>query len=658
MTPLGVALGYIERGWNPVPIPYRTKGPNGNGWQTRIITAETAERHFDGNAANIGIILGPTSAGLTDVDLDCPEAIRLAPAVLPPTLAKFGRPSKRASHWLYVTDLTTTTDTAAVQYRHPVSKDMLIELRMGGAKGAQTVFPGSIHESGEPITWDIEEEPACIEGEELRRRVRALAAYALVLRHWPGEGARHEAARILGGFLSRAGKTTDEIAAVTEAIARAAHDEEPRDRRDAAKAAAEAHDEGKNAYGFTAMCEMFGNKVADKIASWLDYGESDAQLFATPAVVAAKPRQNVQNDEVPSSEQHEPETPLLQSSATFTRDYVPPDYLIDGLLQRRYFYLLTARTGAGKTSLALLFAACVALAKPLGEREVQKGRVLFFAGENPDDIRARWIALAQQMHFDIEIIDVHFIPGKFKISQLIKRIHREVAALGGVEFLIIDTSAAYFETDNENDAMQMLHHAHRLRDLVNLPGGPCVLANCHPVKNATDDNLVPRGGGSFLNESDGNLTACKDDWTVELYWQGKFRGPDFAPMYFMLKTVTHERLKDTRGRLIPTVVASYLSDTAQQELAKVARCDEDLVLQALDKNRSASVADLAKDLGWFSNKGEPQKSRVHRILARLKKDGLIKPERGQFVLTDRGRKALGQPDQNDTKASRRSNRSP
>src|SRR6516164_2998452 len=169
MTPLDIALGYIERGWNPVPIPYRTKGPNGNGWQTRIITAETAERHFDGNAANIGIILGPTSAGLTDVDLDCPEAIRLAPAVLPPTLAKFGRPSKRASHWLYVTDLATTADIAAVQFRHPVSKDMLIELRIGGAKGAQTVFPGSVHESGEPIIWEIDEEPACIEGEELRR---------------------------------------------------------------------------------------------------------------------------------------------------------------------------------------------------------------------------------------------------------------------------------------------------------------------------------------------------------------------------------------------------------------------------------------------------------------------------------------------------------
>jgi hypothetical protein len=275
--------------------------------------------------------------------------------------------------------------------------------------------------------------------------------------------------------------------------------------------------------------------------------------------------------------------------------------------------------------------------RPPANRE---GARAFFAGENPDDIRARWIALAQQMCFDIETIDVHFIPGKFKISQLIKRIRGEVEALGGVEFLIIDTSAAYFETDNENDTMQMLHHAHRLRGLVNLPGGPCVLANCHPVKNATDDNLVPRGGGSFLNESDGNLTAHKNDMTVELHWQGKFRGPDFAPMCFMLKTVTHERLKDTKGRLIPTVVASHLSDIAQQELAKVTRCDEDLLLHAVSKSAACSIADLAKELGWYTAKGEPYKSKVHRIMVRLKQQKLVKDERGRLEITDKGQKVL------------------
>jgi len=81
---------------------------------------------------------------------------------------------------------------------------------------------------------------------------------------------------------------------------------------------------------------------------------------------------------------------------------------------------------------------------------------------------------------------------------------------------------------------------------------------CHPTKNA--ENLVPHGGGSFLNEVDGNLTCKRDDLAVEVHWTGKFRGPDFAPLNFQLKLVTHERLKDTDGNLIQTVIARFLSD--------------------------------------------------------------------------------------------------
>jgi hypothetical protein len=152
--------------------------------------------------------------------------------------------------------------------------------------------------------------------------------------------------------------------------------------------------------------------------------------------------------------------------------------------------------------------------------------------------------------------------------------------------------------------------------------------------------MVPRGGGSFLNESDGNFTVQKDNMTIEFHWQGKFRGPDFAPINFMLKSVTHERLKDTKGRLIPTVVAFHLSDIAHEELTVAARRDEDLLLQALGKNGTSSVADLAKDLNWFTAKGEPYKSKVHRTLKRLKRDGLARLERGRFVPTDKGKKAI------------------
>jgi hypothetical protein len=334
------------------------------------------------------------------------------------------------------------------------------------------------------------------------------------------------------------------------------------------------------------------------------------------------------------------DTKLIQSSGDFVRGFVPPDYLIDGILQRRFCYSLTARTGAGKTAIALLMAAHTALGRAIGGIEVTKGRVLYLAGENPDDVRMRWIAMAQNYDFDVDTIPVSFVPGAFKLSQVKARIAQEIEAHGDVSFVIVDTSAAYFEGDDENHNVQAGAHARQIRSLVNLPGGPCVLVLCHPVKNAPTDNLSPRGGGAFVAEVDGNLTASKDDSTVELHWQVKFRGPDFAPIAFLLRSVTHERLKTSRGKLIPTVIAEHLSETAQQDLGRTARFHEDTLLAEIAKNGNASQSEYARACGWFLRNGEPHKSKVARVKAQLQAARLIAVERGEVVLTEKGKKAV------------------
>jgi len=287
---------------------------------------------------------------------------------------------------------------------------------------------------------------------------------------------------------------------------------------------------------------------------------------------------------------------ILQSSGQFVRNFVAPDYLIDDLLQRQYFYSITVRTGSGKTAIAMNLAAAVALGRPFGGREVQKGRVLYLAGENPTDIQMRWIALSQQMDFDVDDIDVHFIPRIFNLSDLHESIAAEIRTLGGVSLVIIDTTAAFFDGSDENSNVEMGRYARIQRSLVELPGGPTVIALCHPVKNAGDDNLSPRGGGAYLNEVDGNLTAKNSGSVVELHWQGKFRGVDFAPFSLQLKTVTHERLKDTRGRLIKTVVAQHLSEAAgvgriikRLTKAKLVEKDRHAGFQLTEKGKAESL---------------------------------------------------------------------
>jgi hypothetical protein len=127
-----------------------------------------------------------------------------------------------------------------------------------------------------------------------------------------------------------------------------------------------------------------------------------------------------------------------------------------------------------------------------------------------------------------------------------------------------------------------------------------------------------------------------------MHWQAKFRGPDFAPLSFKLETVTHTRLKDSKGRLIPTVIASHLSEAAEEEIAKVERSQEDqlLALIAKPEMQRASLAELALKLGWFMRDGSAYKVLVDRKLKAFKKAKLIVDERGRRELTPKGQKAL------------------
>jgi hypothetical protein len=332
---------------------------------------------------------------------------------------------------------------------------------------------------------------------------------------------------------------------------------------------------------------------------------------------------------------------FIHSSAQFVAGFVPPDYFLEGVLQRGFIYSMTGRTGSGKTAIALLISALSAWGRDLNERELEWGRILYLAGENPDDIRMRWIAMSDHMKFNVEDIEVNFIIGRGRLSQLIDQITQEVEMLDGVAAIIVDTSVAYFEGADENSNVEAVQHAHRLRALTQLAGRPCVIVPCHPVKNASDDNLLPRGGGAFMNEMDGNLTCVKiDDATVKLHWQGKFRGPEFDPITFALETVTTQLIKDSKGKLIPTVIAKALNDREARERRAASRSNEDMVLAAMLDNPNASLADIAEACDWRYKGGAPDKSKVQRTLKTLAGEKLIEWLHDGYVLTARGKKAI------------------
>jgi putative DNA primase/helicase len=252
---LAAAERYKQMGRWPLPIALMKKRPWIEAWTELRLSAEEIERYFGGGRKNIGILLGKPSDWTVDIDLDCDEAVKIAGDILPTTKEVFGRPSKPRSHYIYRSPELTT------EQFQDIDRSMIVEIR---STGGQTVFPPSVHESGEEITWASEGEPTEIPAKELRRAVSLLAVTVLLVRHWPSDG-RHKLALTVSAVLARAGYEADEIAHVLELICSHAGDEKTRDRVRTARYAPSRIESGKPAYGIPTITELLGKAVADKV---------------------------------------------------------------------------------------------------------------------------------------------------------------------------------------------------------------------------------------------------------------------------------------------------------------------------------------------------------------------------------------------------------
>lgn len=272
-TPLDLAHDYQARGMAVLPVEYKGKRPSHNGhllknWQNLRPTVDELLTYFGNGPQNIGVLLGDPSGHLVDVDHDCPEALIIAPLLLPPTNSTFGRASRRRSHNLYYADLTTK------KYCDPLVKDehkaMLVELR---STGTQTVFPGSVHESGEEIEWDTDGDPAHITAHELERAVAEEAAACLLARYW-SDGSRNDAALALAGGLLRAGWAEDKTMRFIEVICLAARDDETPSRLLTVVGTATKLADGAHVTGWTRLGEIIDKRIVDRVRQWLEIRKS------------------------------------------------------------------------------------------------------------------------------------------------------------------------------------------------------------------------------------------------------------------------------------------------------------------------------------------------------------------------------------------------
>ena len=356
-------------GAHPGSVPHEGSAPRGvaepSGSTRRLRpTSSTAPRRI-------------SASFLAQRQAACATSISIAPKRSPqrriscPELLVFGHASKRASHWIYQTNLCETQDRAALKFIGS-DKHGLLEVRMG-ARGlaAQTIFPPSVHVSGEPIEWEDggPSKITDIDGDELLQHARRLAAAAEIARNYPKVGGRHDAAFVLGGFLARCGFSPAGAAVFVEAVAAASL--QPGDkRRDMARTARDGANADKRA-GFPALAETFGADTAKKVADWLDYkGGDEGGGTGVPGESAA--------DRAPLLIWYGEDPPP------------PPKYLVSNMLPEDGVALIGGQFLLGKTFVgADLSAAVMTGGVFAGEPVMRKGAILWFAAEGEKEIEGR-----------------------------------------------------------------------------------------------------------------------------------------------------------------------------------------------------------------------------------------------------------------------------
>ena len=95
----------------------KSKEPVGSAWQNNPKSAELVLHEHRQFGNNIGLING-TLSGIVDVDLDCGEAVALAPVFLPDALAEFQHDGNARGHMLFRTPN---------QVRHSNSNALILE---------------------------------------------------------------------------------------------------------------------------------------------------------------------------------------------------------------------------------------------------------------------------------------------------------------------------------------------------------------------------------------------------------------------------------------------------------------------------------------------------------------------------------------------------
>ncbi len=278
---LKAANQYLERDWYLIQLKPNSKKPTKYKWTETKITGGDISSYFDGKQ-NIAVALGDRSNGLVDLDFDNPDAASIGNIIFG-EVPGFGRLSSPVSHRIVNCESPgkikqfglTPKESQALGFNDS-EKTMILEVR---SNGGYTMFPPSIHPSGEQLQWigPIPDVIPSITWEELQRRAGLCAFLAIILRSYPSEpGQRSNICMALTGALLRADLNPEEVDRLVVSLADLKNDEEANSRSCAEGTQAKMQT-GSEVTGLPTLCELLGLiELKDTLHKWL-YGTVQTQ---------------------------------------------------------------------------------------------------------------------------------------------------------------------------------------------------------------------------------------------------------------------------------------------------------------------------------------------------------------------------------------------
>jgi hypothetical protein len=478
-TPVSEARWLFKQGFQPVRLDAGTKHPRHTGWNTAEgrfdRDHDDLEATFSGDC-NLGVETGAISADLRDIDLDCPEAVAVAPAFLPPTQMVWGRYGERR-HYGYLTPKLQSS-----KFSNPGGQT-LVEIR---GDRMQSMVPPSEHPDGGSVDWVTRGRPAEVESQRLLEAVHRVAATALIAQYWPKKkGQRQEFALCLSGWLAKHLQRELLLKIVVEA-AKAAEDNEPQRREEAVERSwTKHHQRDDKVAGLPRLLELVPSfkPAVPLIERWLGL----AALESEPTAIRIRSAQEIASKPEVTVEWYWP-------------GWIPKDGVA----------VLHGPGGDRKSFLALALALSTAAGEPVFEGAPKEpGTALYVsgAGENPeweDDRRLR--RLCKGYGIDMDALPFHFITADAPLlgdAPSYNLFLEEIVRLRP-RVVVLDSAIALADLKDENDNAGVRRFLQQRVVPLARQHGCTVLLIAHSAKPSPQTKGMrpvdePRGAGEWRN---------------------------------------------------------------------------------------------------------------------------------------------------------------